>query len=148
MKLAPASFESSVYVVIQFACLIVIFLNVRLVPEDVYLIFGIALFLLLGIWAIFIMKFNFNVAPDVLSDAKLVIIGPYRYIRHPMYTSVLGIAFCYVIDSYTIFNLMMFVVLLIDLLMKLNYEEKLIEKRFGEYVEYKKRTKRIIPYVF
>jgi protein-S-isoprenylcysteine O-methyltransferase Ste14 len=148
MKLAPASFESAVYVVIQFACLIVIFLNVSIVPHNIYLIFGIALFLLLGIWAIFIMKFNFNVAPDLVSDAKLVMQGPYKFIRHPMYTSVLGIALCYIIDTFTLFNLIMFIVLLIDLLMKLNYEEKLIVKRFGEYAEYRKITKRIIPFIF
>ena len=123
MKLALASFESAVYVVIQFACLIVLFLNVSIVPHNIYLIFGIALFLFIGIWAIFIMKFNFNVAPDLVSDAKLVMQGPYKLIRHPMYTSVLGLALCYVIDSFTTFNLMMFIVLSIDLMMKLNYEE-------------------------
>jgi len=148
MKLAPASFESAVYVVIQFACLIVIFLNVSLVPHNIYLIFGIALFLFIGIWAIFIMKFNFNVAPDVLSDAKLVVSGPYKYIRHPMYTSVLGITLCYVVETFSVFNLMMLVVLLIDLLMKLNYEEKMLAKSYREYGNYKKRTKRIIPYIF
>jgi len=65
-----------------------------------------------------------------------------------MYTSVLGISLCYVIDSFTLFNLMMFVVLTIDLLMKLNYEEKILSVRFSEYNDYKKRTKRIIPYIF
>lgn len=148
MKLAPTSFESAVYVVIQFACLIVIFLNVSLVPHNIYLIFGIALFLFIGFWAISIMRFNFNVAPDILYDSKLVTRGPYKYIRHPMYTSVLGIALCYVIDSFTIFNLMMFVVLLIDLLMKLHYEEKILAIRFGQYNVYKKKTKRIIPFIF
>jgi protein-S-isoprenylcysteine O-methyltransferase Ste14 len=148
MKLAPATFESAVYVVIQFACLILIFLNVNIVPQNIYIIFGIALFLLIGIWAIFVMKFNFNIAPDVLSNAKLVILGPYKLIRHPMYTSVLGISFCYIIDSFTLYNLMMFVVLAIDLLMKLNYEEKILSVRFIGYSDYMKRTKRLIPYIF
>ncbi len=147
MKLIPATFESAVYVVIQFACLTVIFMNVVLIPENIYLIFGIALFLLLGIRAIFIMKFNFNIAPEPLSDAKLIIKGPYKYIRHPMYTSVLGITLCYIIASCSIFNLIMFLVLVIVLIMKLNYEEKLLEKRFGEYADYKIRTKKIIPFI-
>jgi protein-S-isoprenylcysteine O-methyltransferase Ste14 len=148
MKLAPATFESAVYVVIQFAGSLIIFLNVSIVPQNIYIILGIALFLSIGIWAIFVMKFNFNIAPDVLGDAELVVLGPYKLIRHPMYTSVLGISLCYVIDSFTLFNLMMFVVLTIDLLMKLNYEEKILSVRFSEYNDYKKRTKRIIPYIF
>lgn len=148
MRIAPASIESAVYVMIQFASITVIFLNVRIVPQNIYLVFGIALFLLIGIWAIFVMKFNFNVAPDLVSDAKLRVEGPYKLIRHPMYTSVLGFTGIYVYDSYTLFNLMMFLILLIDLLMKLNYEEKLLVKRFPEYNEYRKRTKMILPYIF
>lgn len=148
MRIAPASIESAVYVMIQFASITVIFLNVRIVPQNIYLFFGIALFLLIGIWAIFVMKFNFNVAPDLVSDAKLRVEGPYKLIRHPMYTSVLGFTGIYVYDSYTLFNLMMFLILLIDLLMKLNYEEKLLVKRFPEYNEYRKRTKMILPYIF
>jgi len=38
MKLAPATFESAVYVVIQFAGLLVIFLNVSIVPQNIYII--------------------------------------------------------------------------------------------------------------
>ncbi|MCX6156633.1 MAG: isoprenylcysteine carboxylmethyltransferase family protein [Ignavibacteriae bacterium] len=148
MRLAPASFESAVYVMIQFASIIVIFLNVSIVPQNLYLVFGIALFLLIGMRAVFVMKFDFNIAPDVVKGAQLRAEGPYKFIRHPMYTSVLGLTLMYVIDSFTVFNLMMFVILLIDLLMKLNYEEKLLGKRFPEYSEYKKRTKRIIPYIF
>lgn len=148
MKLAPATFESAVYVVIQFACLILIFLNVNIVPQNIYLILGIALFLSIGIWAIFVMKFNFNIAPDVLNNSKLVVLGPYKLIRHPMYTSVLGISLCYIIDSFTLYKMMVFVVLVIDLLMKLNYEEKILSVRFIEYSDYMKRTKRLIPFIF
>lgn len=148
MRLAPASFESAVYVMIQFASIIVIFLNVSIVPQNLYLVIGIAFFLLIGMRAFLVMKFNFNIAPDIVSDAKLRIEGPYKFIRHPMYTSVLGFTLMYVIDSFNIFNLMMFVILLIDLLMKLNYEEKLLIKQFPEYSEYRKRTKRIIPFIY
>ncbi len=148
MRIEPASLESAVYVMIQFATIIVIFLNVSIIPNNLFLVIGIALFLLIGMRAIFIMKFNFNIAPDIVKDAKLRVEGPYKFIRHPMYTSVLGITGIYVIDSYTLFNLMMYVILIIDLLMKLNYEEKLLLKRFPEYEDYRKRTKRIIPYLF
>jgi len=148
MKLAPATFESAVYVVIQFASLFVIFLDVSLIPQTIYSVIGTALFLSLGIWAVFIMKFNFNIAPDIHKNAELVIRGPYKLIRHPMYTSVLGISLCYVIDNFSPFKLVMFAVLSLDLLLKLNYEEKILFKRFVEYNNYTKKTKRIIPFIF
>ena len=148
MRLAPASLESAIYVMIQFACLITFFLGIRLIPDSIFIIFGIALFLFIGIWAIFIMKFNFNIAPEPVSNAKLIVKGPYRFIRHPMYTSVLGISLCYLIQDYSIFKLMIYVILTVNFIMKLNYEEKILSKRFSEYNEYKKRTKMLIPYLF
>jgi protein-S-isoprenylcysteine O-methyltransferase Ste14 len=148
MRLAPASIKSAVFVVIQFVCLIVIFLNVSIVPHNIYLILGIALFLFLGIWAIFIMKFNFNVAPDLVSNAKLVKEGPYKFIRHPMYTSVLGITICYILNDFSPLRILIFVILLINFILKLNYEENILIAKFSEYSDYKKSTKRLIPFIY
>lgn len=148
MRIAPASVESAVYVIIQFACLIVFFMNVKLVPDNVFMFLGIALFLSLGIWAILIMKFNFNVAPEPIHNTKLIIKGPYRFIRHPMYTSVLGLSLCYLIQEFSLFKLMIYSILTVNFVLKLNYEEKVLSIKFSDYNNYKKKTKMIIPYLF
>lgn len=148
MRIAPASIESAVYVIIQFACLIVFYLNVKLVPDSIFVILGIALFLSLGIWAIFIMKFNFNIAPEPIANSELIVKGPYRFIRHPMYTSVLGFSFCYLIQDFSMFKLMIYTILTINFVFKLNYEEKFLTIKFSDYNNYKKKTKMIIPYIF
>jgi len=38
--------------------------------------------------------------------------------------------------------------LLIDLHFKFFYEEKLLLKKYPEYIDYKKKTKRIIPFIY
>lgn len=44
----------------------------------------------LGLWAVLTMRFgHFNIIPDPMPDIKLVTKGPYQFIRHPMYASIL-----------------------------------------------------------
>lgn len=148
MKFAPASRKSAILIVLQFSTLIALFINTSLIPRNVYTASGVLLFGALGIWAMVTMKFNFNVAPEPLKNAGLVESGPYRLIRHPMYTSVIGIAASIVANDFSLYRLMIFLILLITLLLKLDYEEKILEKRFPEYKEYRKRTKRLIPFIF
>jgi len=38
--------------------------------------------------------------------------------------------------------------LLVSFLLKLNYEEKILKKHFKEYVDYQKRTKKLIPFAY
>ena len=148
MRLAPASFKSAVFVVIQFVCLIVIFININLLPDNIFIAFGISIFLILGIWAVSSMKFSFNIAPDISSDAKLALKGPYKFIRHPMYTSVLGITICYILNDFSLLRFLVFVILLINFILKLDYEEKILLAKFPEYTDYKRLTKRLIPFIY
>ena len=44
----------------------------------------------LGLWALSANRpGNFNIRPEPKTDGQLVQTGPYRWIRHPMYTAVL-----------------------------------------------------------
>jgi protein-S-isoprenylcysteine O-methyltransferase Ste14 len=94
------------------------------------------------------MRFRFNIAPDLIAGAEMVVIGPYKYIRHPMYTSVLGITLSVVIFSFSYFLLMIWVILFVTILMKLSYEETILLKKFPDYSDYKLKTKKLIPFLF
>ena len=103
----------------------------------------------LGTWAIWVMrKSKLNVFPDVLQGAGLIVIGPYRYIRHPMYLAVIGCGAALLIDYFTYFRLMVFIVLIIDLILKIEYEEKLLKAAFDQYVDYRQVTKKLIPFIY
>jgi len=32
---------------------------------------------------------NFNITPEIRKDAKLIVTGPYRFVRHPMYSALI-----------------------------------------------------------
>ncbi len=103
----------------------------------------------LGAWAVATMKpRNINPLPRPLRDARLVTRGPYRWIRHPMYAAVLMMTLALLLDRPTLVRLVVWLVLLADLLVKMQYEETLLARRFPEYAFYRKRTKRLIPFVY
>jgi len=104
---------------------------------------------LLGLWAIFTMGIdNFNVTPDVKPRARLVTSGPYRYIRHPMYTALLVGGLALVLDMLSPPRMVLWLVLFVDLMIKLNYEEQLLSRDLEGYSAHMRRTKRLIPFLY
>lgn len=108
-----------------------------------------ALGILLAFWAVLSMKLdNINIVPELKHEARLVKSGPYAFIRHPMYLATVIVFTALLISKYSTFRLMAYLVIWIDLLLKLNYEEKVLTKAFNEYSEYQKKTYRIIPFIY
>ena len=90
---------------------------------------------------------NLNVSPAVRKNASLVQRGPYRWVRHPMYTALLLFMLSYVIAEVTALSVQLWCGLLFVLIVKSLYEESLLTQRFPSYIEYKRRTWRFVPYV-
>jgi protein-S-isoprenylcysteine O-methyltransferase Ste14 len=79
-------------------------------------------------------------------EHRLVTHGPYRWVRHPLYTAgtALVIALGLLADNW--FIIVMAIVALILLAMRLPNEEAHLIAKFGdEYREYMKRTGRFLP---
>jgi protein-S-isoprenylcysteine O-methyltransferase Ste14 len=103
----------------------------------------------LGLWSIWVMKKSkLRTIPQPGTGAKLITEGPYRYIRHPMYTSVLISAFGLLLTDVNWFRTGLYLFLLIILLSKIAYEEVLLDNFFPEYKQYKQSTKKLIPYIY
>jgi protein-S-isoprenylcysteine O-methyltransferase Ste14 len=102
-----------------------------------------------GLWALQIMGLRqVNVFPEVASQGKLIVIGPYRWVRHPMYISVLLVTLAWVLGSPLPYRMLLWVGLVMTLLVKLRYEERLLMERFPEYDAYRRQTKHLIPFVW
>ena len=109
----------------------------------------IILSLLFILWAIITMqKSKLRIMPEPSVDATLVTTGPYRFIRHPMYTAILLGCIGLLIDQFTLVRLAMVVALAIVLFIKLSWEEKMLSEKFGGYSDYMKQTSRLIPFLF
>ena len=103
---------------------------------------------LLGLWALRTMgNGNIRIRPEPLPEVRLVLAGPYRVIRHPMYTSVLGLTASFLVPFH-LSLLAAWSLLLLVLLAKMFREERLLTERFADYGSYCERSWRLLPYVF
>ncbi|WP_051640656.1 isoprenylcysteine carboxylmethyltransferase family protein [Thiomicrorhabdus sp. Milos-T2] len=113
----------------------------------ILIIQGIAVFI--GLWAIQSMHLgHFNIVPDPMPDIQLITHGPYQFIRHPMYFSIILFFFPLVILQLNWFALALYLSLCTTLLIKLTYEERLLTEKLNDYAEYQKKTKKLIPFIF
>ncbi len=74
--------------------------------------------------------------------------GPYRWIRHPIYTGVCLFAWACVVGHSTVLALSMAAVVTAGSVLRMLAEEALLRKKYPEYAEYARTTKRMVPYVF
>jgi protein-S-isoprenylcysteine O-methyltransferase Ste14 len=90
---------------------------------------------------------NFNVIPDIRENAKLITTGPYRFIRHPMYSSLffgmLGVV-CYLSNW---LNWIFLAILVVVLYLKASKEERLWCNHHEGYACYREGTKLFIPFI-
>ena len=89
---------------------------------------------------------NWNVPGVVQERQALVTNGPYKWIRHPMYTAFVFIALAYWLISTNWFIALIGLGYCIIVVTKVSVEEDALIEKFGEaYRNYTKRTRRFLP---
>jgi len=142
------SWLSILLVATQFTLIVLIMLAGPLWPTSWGLGGMMVLAGAIGLWAFLAMGLkNLRAFPEIPQHGWLVVHGPYRWVRHPMYTSVLLITLAWMVEYPLPFRMALWMGLVVTLWVKLGYEEKLLLARFPSYEEYRMRTKRIIPFL-
>jgi len=78
----------------------------------------------------------------------LVTTGPYRYIRHPIYTSACLFGWAGAIAHFSWPAMGLALLLLAGAIIRVITEERLLVERYPEYRQYAAKTKRVIPGIF
>ena len=100
-----------------------------------------------AIWARVHLGRNWSSRPAVKEHHELVTTGPYAYVRHPIYTGIIMMAFATAL-TVSIFGIGVFVIASFTYISRIGKEEKIMLELFPkEYPEYRKRTKALIPFV-
>lgn len=103
----------------------------------------------LGVGALFVNRpGNFNIRPEPKAQGQLVKTGPYRWVRHPMYSAVLLLAAGASAWLMTLVGLVLWVDLLGVLVFKAHLEEQWLLQRYPEYADYRRHTWRLVPWLY
>jgi protein-S-isoprenylcysteine O-methyltransferase Ste14 len=104
--------------------------------------------LLFAVWARVTLGANWSRSVTIKQDHELITAGPYRLVRHPIYTGLLTGFLGSAIATTQMRGLLAFVLIFASLWYKLRLEERFMRTQFGEtYVRYLRQTKALVPWV-
>lgn len=102
-----------------------------------------------AVWARQALADNWSGAIQQLSTQALVTKGPYRYVRHPIYSGILLAALGTFLLKPSGASLIGFVLLIAVYSLKTKREERFLRHAFeNQYTAYSRRSWRLIPLVF
>lgn len=98
-------------------------------------------------WVHYILDKHWDVSLSLRKDHVLVTSGPYRRIRHPMYTVHIVYFFAWVLISANLLLLINYLLTILLITLRIPKEEQMLLEKFGEeYCTYMKRTGRLLPH--
>jgi len=97
------------------------------------------------IYALMHLRSSLSIIPEV---RRLVIGGPYRLVRHPLYAAEILAAFAFVLVNPTVSTVLVLAAFVAVQLLRARYEERLLAVAYPLYVEYARRTRRVVPFIW
>lgn len=90
---------------------------------------------------------SFHAAADP-TEGGLVTTGPYAYFRHPIYAAILYFIWAGALDHFSWRVLAWAELITAGAFTRMHIEEYLLVRTYPEYRQYKKRVKKVIPFVY
>ena len=91
---------------------------------------------------------NFNIQPEVKRNARLIVSGPYAYVRHPMYSALILLVCGVVALHLDWINAAATIALVAVLAVKTVVEETRLEDAFDDYQSYASGVGRFVPSLY
>lgn len=102
----------------------------------------------LGLWTLAHNRpGNFNIRPAPREGGQLVHTGPYRWIRHPMYSAVITLGAACAWAAGSAWAWLAAAALVAVLAVKAHFEERWMQQQHPGYAEYRARTRRFLPFI-
>jgi len=126
--------------------------NVHIIPHYDPILVAAAILCLCGLsfclWARAVLGRNWSGTVTLKENHELMVRGPYRLVRHPIYSGLLAMLIATVVQQGHIAGIIGLILVFTSFWIKLSSEEELMRKQFpAQYTAYELRVKRIIPFI-
>jgi len=102
--------------------------------------------LLFAVWARLALGSNWSGTVTIKANHQLIRRGPYRFIRHPIYTGMLAALLATAITQRLVTGLLGFAIVLFALWRKAKREESFLSQEFGQaFDEHRQHTGMFLP---
>lgn len=98
--------------------------------------------------ALHFLSANYSPCFDSYRPIEIVKQGPYKYIRHPLYSANILNAIGYALISGSLWVLLIGLYGIYEILSALNDEEKFLRHEFSDYADYARATRRLFPFLY
>jgi len=150
-KIIKSRRKEFILVISQFIIIILHFIkfnffNQKLILKEFLIINYISNFLIIIALMLIIVSAkelgkSLSPMPRPKENSKLITSGIYSIFRHPMYYSLIIISFSLFIKSFSIYNLILSILLTFIITNKIKIEEEYLIRKFNNYTLYKKEIK-------
>ena len=82
------------------------------------------------------------------TEGGLVTTGPYRFIRHPIYSSVCLFTWASVLGHLSSLSVALALFVTLGAWIRIVTEERMLREQYPEYTAYARTTKRAIPFIY
>ena len=103
--------------------------------------------LALGLWARRTFQSGQFTTGAETKEGQLLMTGPYKFIRHPIYAIVLVLIWSSVLGHPSPITVIVSVIMTGVTVIRIVTEEQFLRERFPDYAEYSRKTKRVIPFI-
>jgi protein-S-isoprenylcysteine O-methyltransferase Ste14 len=102
---------------------------------------------LIAISGVMSLRENLTPLPHPKERGRLIITGAYRWVRHPIYSGILFSSFGFGLLMQCSLTLCCAVLVVLFFEVKTRKEEQWLTVKYPEYAAYRKRVKRLIPFI-
>ena len=126
--------------------------NVGIIPHTKPILIAAAILCICGLafcfWARAVLGGNWSGTVTLKENHELIVRGPYRLVRHPIYTGLLIMVIATVMQQGHIAGMLGLILVFVSFWIKLDEEEELMRKQFpDQYATYQQQVRRIIPFI-
>ena len=133
---------------ILIAALLFLLISGNLLSSSPFVITGQILAIALSAWARRSFKDKqFSIHAQPVGGA-LLISGPYRFIRHPMYAAALLFLWSSVLGHLSSLTLGIGLIVTLVVAVRISVEEKFLKASYPNHADYAQNTKRVLPFIF